>query len=225
RPGYGPLPHRRALGVLGEIRTRRQGIGGQEERQQLHWPRQPLPGPDLGQRRRGRRQDRHPPPRAVPADPPPPPRPESPPRQRPPGRAHLRPPPPPATPPARPLPPPRPRPPPQPHRPRPPPPQPRPPARSTRLHRHPRTHRLTSTATHPAPLRSAGCCRAPANSPIFGSAGHEGSIPFARSHCPGPGQGPYRPSGGTVLRTLTPSFVPATCQCRAPWGQRSSPRT
>src|SRR5262249_8257146 len=61
-------------------------------------------------------------------------------------------------------------------------------------------------------------------SPIF-QAGHEGSIPFARSHCPGPGQGPYRPSGGMVLRTLATSFVPATCRCRAPWGQRSSPRT
>src|SRR5262249_16389049 len=61
----------------GEIRTRRQGIGGQEERQQLHWPRQPLPGPDLGQRRRGRRQDRHLPRRAVPADRPPPRRQES----------------------------------------------------------------------------------------------------------------------------------------------------
>src|SRR5215468_1361308 len=60
--------------------------------------------------------------------------------------------------------------------------------------------------------------------PIF-QAGHEGSIPFARSHCPGPGQGPYRPSGRMVLKTLTTSFVPATCQCRAPWGQRSSPRT
>ena len=61
-------------------------------------------------------------------------------------------------------------------------------------------------------------------SPIF-QAGHEGPILFARSHCPGPGQGPYRPSGGMVLGTLTTSFVPATCQCRAPWGQRSSPRT
>src|SRR5262249_49276579 len=56
---------------------------------------------------------------------------------------------PPASPPT----PPFPRPPPRvlrpPHRSRAPPPQPHPPARSTRLHRHPRTQRLTSTANPP----------------------------------------------------------------------------
>jgi len=59
--------------------------------------------------------------------------------------------------------------------------------------------------------------------PIF-QAGHEGSIPFARSHPPGPGQSLYRPPEGLLLRTLTNSFVPTTCHCRAPLGQRSSPR-
>jgi len=75
-----------------------------------------------------------------------------------------------------------------------------------------------------APATTSGLTRPPTAPPIF-QAGHEGSIPFARSHCPGPGQGPHRPSGGMVLGTLTTSFVPATCQCRAPWGQRPSPRT
>ena len=58
----------------------------------------------------------------------------------------------------------------RPHRPRTPQAQPRPPARSPRLQRHPRTRRLTSRAIHPAPLRPAGRCRLPANSPIFGLA-------------------------------------------------------
>jgi transposase len=35
---------------------------------------------------------------------------------------------------------------------------------------------------HPAPLRSAGCCRAPTWAPIFGLSGHVGPIPFARSN-------------------------------------------
>lgn len=43
----------------------------------------------------------------------------------------------------------------QPHRPRPPPPQPRPPARSTRLHGHPPTCRLTSQHQHHPRLRTA----------------------------------------------------------------------
>jgi hypothetical protein len=46
----------------------------------------------------------------------------------------------------------------------------RPPTRSPRLHRHPRTRRLTAPEPDPAPLRSAGCCRAPPNCPIFGLA-------------------------------------------------------
>ena len=83
RAGHDPLPHRRAPGVLGEVRTRRQRIGGQEERQELHRPRQHLPGPGPGQRRRGRRQDRHLPGRALPADRPPPRRQESQRRHRP----------------------------------------------------------------------------------------------------------------------------------------------
>jgi hypothetical protein len=77
------LPHRRAPGVLGEVRARRQGIRGQEERQELHRPRQLLPGPDPGQRRRGHRPDRHLPRRALPADRPPPRRQESQRRDRP----------------------------------------------------------------------------------------------------------------------------------------------
>ncbi len=55
-----------------------------------------------------------------------------------------------------------------PHRPRTPQARPHPPARSPRLQSHPRTRRLTSRQPHPAPLRSAGRCRTPGNSPIFG---------------------------------------------------------
>ena len=47
--------------------------------------------------------------------------------------------------------------------------QPHPPTRSTRLQSHPRTRRLTKQLhPSPAPLRSAGHCRTPSNSPIFG---------------------------------------------------------
>jgi transposase len=60
-----------------------EGISGQQERQELHRPRQLPPGPDPGQRRRGRRQDRHLPRRALPADRPPPRRQESQRRHRP----------------------------------------------------------------------------------------------------------------------------------------------
>jgi Transposase IS116/IS110/IS902 family len=125
-----------------------------KKRQKLHRPRQLLPGPDPGQRRRGRRQDRHLPRRALPADRPPPRRQESQRRHRPihPGH-HLAP----AVRPRRPFPRPRSRVLRHPHRSRAPPPQPRPPARSTRLHRHPRAERLTSTANPPgfAALRRA----------------------------------------------------------------------
>ena len=57
-----------------------------------------------------------------------------------------------------------------PHQPRTPQARPHPPVRSPRLQGHPRTRRLTLHAK-PARLRrrSAGRCRAPANSPIFGS--------------------------------------------------------
>ena len=57
----------------------------------------------------------------------------------------------------------------QPHQPRTPQAQPHPPARSPRLQGHPRTRRLTSSQhPSPAPLRSAGRCRAPTHAPIFG---------------------------------------------------------
>ena len=71
------FPHRRAPGVLGEARTRGQGIRREEEGQRLHRARQPLPGPGP---RRGRHRsgpDRHLPRRALPADRPPPRRQES----------------------------------------------------------------------------------------------------------------------------------------------------
>ncbi|MET7726558.1 IS110 family transposase [Streptomyces mirabilis] len=107
-----------------------------------HRPRQLLPGPRAGQLRHRRRKDRHLPRRALPAHRPSPRQEEGPGRGRPvaPGR-HLAP----ALDPGHPLPRPgirllR-----HPHRPRPPQAQPHPPARSPRLHRHPRTRLTTET--------------------------------------------------------------------------------
>src|SRR5262249_20595343 len=124
----------------------------------------------LGQRRRRSGQDQHLPRRTVPAHCPPPrlqarhrrPRPLHPDHHlAPAGRPH------------RPVPRPRPRVLRRPHRPRTPQAQPHPPARSPRLHRHPQAHRLNRPPQAPAQLHTAGCCRAPANSPIFGlAAGH-----------------------------------------------------
>src|SRR5437773_1138656 len=72
RAGHAALPDRRASGVLGQVRPRRQGVRGQEEGQERHRPRQLLPGPGPGQRRGGRRQDQHIPRGTVPAHRPPP---------------------------------------------------------------------------------------------------------------------------------------------------------
>ena len=113
---------------------------GKEERQELHRPRQPLPGPDPGQRRSGRRQNRHLPRRALPAHRPPPRRQESQRRHRqihP--RDHLAP----ALRPRSPVPRPRIRLLRHPHQPRAPQARPHPPAPGPRLQSHPRTRRLT----------------------------------------------------------------------------------
>ena len=51
RAGHDPLPHRRASGLLGALRTRGQRVRREEEGPRLHRARQPLPGPGP---RRGR---------------------------------------------------------------------------------------------------------------------------------------------------------------------------
>ena len=66
RPGYDPLPHPRAPGLLGPVRSRGQGVRRAQERPRIHRPRQPLPG---FRSRRGssiRGQDRHLPGRTLP---------------------------------------------------------------------------------------------------------------------------------------------------------------
>ena len=143
--------------------------GGQEERQEHHRPRQPLPGPGARQRRRRRRPHRHLPRRALPAHRPPPRRarkPSSPsagpswsssgtcsPTPTPASPTSDRT----STPPAS-----------------------TPTAASATTSASSKPSATTSPSNpppdqprqpYPAPLRSAGCCRLPGNSPIFGLAG------------------------------------------------------
>ena len=146
------FPHRRAPGLLGPLRPRRDRISRQEERQGIHRPRQPLPRRSPGQRRRRSRTNRHLPRRALPPHCPPPRIQAGNRRRRPfhPGH-HLAP----ALRRRRPLLRsgtglPRPA-----HRPRTTQAQPHTPARSSRLHRHSRTRRVNTgiTQSGSAPLR------------------------------------------------------------------------
>jgi transposase len=68
RPGHDPVPHRRTPVLLGPLHPDRQGIGRQEEGQERHRSRQPLPSPGPRRGRRLRQQNRHLPRRTLPPD-------------------------------------------------------------------------------------------------------------------------------------------------------------
>ena len=148
RPGHEPVSHLLTPDVVGEVRSRGQGVRRAQERPRVHWPRQPVPGQRAGRGRRRLSQDRHLPRRTLPAPGPAPRQQEGHGRGRPlhPGHrlaAALRP--------QRPLPRPWPRLRRQPPRRRPHQAQPHPPTRGTRVQGHPRTRGLNRhTAPTPA---------------------------------------------------------------------------